>query len=84
MILNSSTLGSDAACSFGCIKLSTVLLIGSILYEISAKLWWVDAATAIVIGLLVGYEGYETVKGAKDKEKFKGICVFFYFVILCI
>merc|ERR1719400_136859 len=34
VILNSSTLASDAACSLGCIKLSTVLLIGSILYEI--------------------------------------------------
>merc|ERR1712228_1084386 len=56
----------------GCIKLSSVLLIGSILYEIWEQLWWVDAATAIAIGLLVGYEGYETVKSAKDKEKFKG------------
>eukprot|EP01084_Bolivina_argentea_P175125 303316_1 len=74
VILNSSTLASDAACSYGCIKLSTVLLIGSVLYEISAKLWWVDAVTAIIIGLLVGYEGYQTVKGAKDKEKFKGGC----------
>eukprot|EP00483_Globobulimina_turgida_P012284 UN12306 len=43
VILNSSTLASDAACSFGCIKLSTVLLIGSVLYEISSKLWWIDA-----------------------------------------
>eukprot|EP01083_Nonionella_stella_P066829 176317_1 len=74
VILNSSTLASDAACSFGCIKLSAVLLIGSILYEIWATLWWVDAATAIIIGCLVGYEGYQTVKGAKDKEKFKGGC----------
>lgn len=74
VILDSSTLSSDAACSLGCIKLSTVLLIGSVLYEIWAKLWWVDAVTAICIGLIVGYEGYQTVKGAMDKEKFKGGC----------
>ena len=76
VILNSSTLASDAACSLGCIKLSTVLCIGSIIYEIWPVLWWVDAATAIVIGLLVGYEGYQTIQGAKDREKFKGICIF--------
>jgi len=74
VILNSSTLASDAACSLGCIKLSTVLCIGSILYEIWPVLWWVDAATAIVIGLLVGYEGCQTIQGAKDREKFKGGC----------
>eukprot|EP01084_Bolivina_argentea_P106835 191086_1 len=74
VILNSSTLASDAACSLGCIKLSSVLLIGSVLYEIWSQLWWVDAVTAILIGLLVGYEGYETVKGAMDKEKFEGGC----------
>eukprot|EP00486_Rosalina_sp_Unknown_P006829 CAMPEP_0201573310 /NCGR_PEP_ID=MMETSP0190_2-20130828/17078_1 /ASSEMBLY_ACC=CAM_ASM_000263 /TAXON_ID=37353 /ORGANISM="Rosalina sp." /LENGTH=156 /DNA_ID=CAMNT_0048000107 /DNA_START=659 /DNA_END=1130 /DNA_ORIENTATION=- len=34
----------------------------------------VDAATAIVIGLLVGYEGYQTIQGAKDREKFQGGC----------
>ena len=87
VILNSSTLSSDAACSLGCIKLSTVLCIGSILYQIWPKLWWVDAATAIAIGLLVGYEGYQTVKNAKDREKFKGIfqinsILFFMYIFL--
>jgi len=74
VILNSSTLSSDAACSLGCIKLSTVLCVGSILYEIWHSLWWVDAVTAIIIGLLVGYEGYQTIKNAKDREKFQGGC----------
>ena len=74
VILNSSTLASDAACSLGCIRLSFVLLIGSIVYEIWPKLWWVDAVTAILIGLLVGYEGYQTIKGAMDKQKFSGGC----------
>jgi len=74
VILKSSTLASDAACSFGCTKLSTVLCIGSILYEVWPSLWWVDAVTAILIALLVGYEGYETIKGAKDRETFQGGC----------
>ena len=73
VILNSSALMSDAACSFGCTKLSTVLFLGSLLYELVPSLWWVDAATAIVIGLMVMYEGYEVIKGAKDREKFQGI-----------
>jgi len=74
VILQSSTLASDAACSFGCTKLSTVLCVGSILYEVWPSLWWVDAVTAILIALLVGYEGYETIKGAKDRDTFQGGC----------
>merc|ERR1712087_862042 len=74
VILKSSTLASDAACSFGCTKLSTVLCIGLILYEVWPSLWWVDAVTAILIALLVGYEGYETIKGAKDRDTFQGGC----------
>jgi len=74
VILKSSTLASDAACSFGCTKLSTVLCIGSILYEVWPSLWWVDAVTAILIALLVGCEGYQTIKGAKDRETFQGGC----------
>merc|ERR1719334_3017343 len=74
VILKSSTLASDAACSFGCTKVSTALCVGSILYEVWPSLWWVDAVTAILIALLVGYEGYETIKGAKDRETFQGGC----------
>ena len=73
VILNSSSLRADAACSFGCIKLSAVLLIGSVVYYYDNRLWFVDSATAIIIGLLVGYEGYETVKNASDKHGFTGI-----------
>lgn len=74
VILKSSTLASDAACSFGCTKVSTALCVGSILYEVWPSLWWVDAVTAILIALLVGYEGYETIKGAKDRDTFQGGC----------
>ena len=74
VILNSATLASDAACSLGCIKLSFVLCIGSILFIIWHKLWWVDAVTSIIMGIMVGYEGYETIKTAKDKDNFFGGC----------
>merc|ERR1711879_327837 len=50
VMLNSSALMSDAACSLGCTKLSTMLFLGSLLYYEMPSLWWVDAATAIVIG----------------------------------
>jgi len=74
VILNSSTLASDAACSLGCIKLSFVLCAGSVLFMIWHKLWWVDAATSIIMGIMVGYEGYQTIKTAKDKQNFRGGC----------
>ena len=74
VILNSSVLTSDANCSLSCIKVTISLLIGSLLYIIKPSLWWVDSATVIVIGLLVGHEGYETVTGAWDKDNFGGGC----------
>ena len=73
VILNSSALMSDAACSFGCTKLSTVLFLGSVLYQAVPSLWWMDAATAIIIGLMVMYEAYEVIRGALDRENFEGI-----------
>jgi len=73
VILNSSALTSEANCTLSCMKLSCILLIGSIVYVFSNRLWWVDAVTAICIGLRVGYEGILTVKECL-KEDFDGGC----------
>jgi len=64
--LNSMTLAKDAECSLGCIHLSCVLFLGSLIqlltttvFETSA-LWWVDAAATILIGLLILWDGIAT------------------------
>jgi Zn finger protein HypA/HybF involved in hydrogenase expression len=64
IVLDSSTLEKDAACSLGCIKLSFVLLLGSALYKASEALWWVDSAVTIVIGLFLSWEGAQTLRAA--------------------
>ena len=68
VMLKSTTLESDAACSFGCIALSVVLLIGSGLYEADNRLWWVDAVCAIVLALFIGWEGFGMVRAASRKD----------------
>jgi len=79
VILNSSALMSDAACALGCTKLSMVLFLGSLIYEIAPHfggptLWWADSVTAIIIGLMVMHEGYGVMKAARNKATFKGGC----------
>jgi hypothetical protein len=68
VIIDSSTLERDAACSLGCIKLSCVLLLGSALYAADEGLWWADSACALIISIMVGYEGGETVWAAQQPD----------------
>jgi len=68
VMLKSATLEADAACSFGCIALSFVLLIGSALFQAERSLWWVDAVSAIVLSLFIGWEGYGMVRAASRKD----------------
>ncbi|WP_285568656.1 cation transporter [Geothrix limicola] len=56
--LDSRAMMSDAACSLACMQLSTVLLIGSLLFWRWPSLWWVDAATALVVAALIAREGW--------------------------
>lgn len=56
--LDSRALRSDAACSFACMQLSLVILVGSLLFWWSPHLWWVDAATALVVSALIAKEGW--------------------------
>jgi divalent metal cation (Fe/Co/Zn/Cd) transporter len=71
--LNSRVMASDAACSLACIKLSTILLVGSLLFALFPTLWWVDAVAALVLGLFIGTEGWEMLKAARQPD-FTGGC----------
>jgi divalent metal cation (Fe/Co/Zn/Cd) transporter len=71
--LDSAALRSDAACSLACIQLSAVLFGGSLLFMLHPALAWVDAAAALVLALLIGREGFQTLRAARDPG-FTGGC----------
>jgi divalent metal cation (Fe/Co/Zn/Cd) transporter len=71
--LDSQTLASDAACSLACMKLSAVLLAGSLLFLLAPVLWWADAAGALVLAVFIGREGCEMLRAARRPE-FSGGC----------
>jgi divalent metal cation (Fe/Co/Zn/Cd) transporter len=64
--LDSATLAADAACSLACIQLSVVLFVGSLLFLLAPTLWWVDAAAALGLALLIGKEGVGMVRAARS------------------
>lgn len=64
--LGSATILGDAACSLACIKLSVVLLAGSLVYTIFPALWWVDSFAALVLSALIAHEGWEILSGCGD------------------
>jgi divalent metal cation (Fe/Co/Zn/Cd) transporter len=71
--LDSATLAADAACSLACIQLSVVLFAGSLLFLIAPTLWWVDAAAALGLALLIGKEGIGMIRAARSAA-FTGGC----------
>jgi divalent metal cation (Fe/Co/Zn/Cd) transporter len=71
--LDSATLAADAACSLACIQLSVVLFTGSLVFLIAPALWWVDAAAALSLALLIGKEGFGMIRAARS-EAFTGGC----------
>lgn len=71
--LDSKTVMKDADCSLACIKLSFVLFLGSLLYLVLPSFWWVDGTAALFLSILVGKEGWETIKASKNKD-FAGGC----------
>lgn len=64
--LDSATVEADAACSRACIQLSIVLFLGSLLFLLAPALWWVDAAAALGLAVLIGREGFGMVRAAKS------------------
>ncbi|KAG2113199.1 uncharacterized protein F5147DRAFT_65633 [Suillus discolor] len=71
--LNSSTMNGEALCTLSCIQFSTALLIGSLVYRVWRGGWWVDSATAIMIAMLFGWEGFKMIRWASN-DKFNGSC----------
>ena len=71
--LDSATVEADAACSLACIQLSVVLFLGSLLFLLAPALWWVDAAAALGLALLIGKEGLGMVRAARSAA-FTGGC----------
>lgn len=71
--LDSATLAADAACSLACIQLSAVLAAGSLVFLVAPRLWWVDAASALVLAALIGREGVGMVRAARSPA-FTGGC----------
>jgi len=71
--LDSATLEADAACSLACLQLSALLFAGSLLFLLLPTLWWVDAAAALGLALLIGNEGLGMVRAARSAA-FTGGC----------
>lgn len=71
--LDSKTLFQDAQCSLACIKLSFVLFFGSLIYWLFPSLHFVDAIAAMILGILIGKEGYEAIVASRS-ENFTGGC----------
>lgn len=71
--LDSATVLKDAACSLACIKLSVILLLGSLFFMISPALWWSDAAAAALLAVFIGLEGAQTIRAALRPD-FAGGC----------
>lgn len=71
--LDSATVEADAACSLACIQLSVVLFAGSLLFLLVPTLWWVDAAAALGLALLIGKEGFGMIRAARSAS-FTGGC----------
>lgn len=71
--LASRTLAGDAACSLVCIRLSLVLLVGSLLFVLSPALWWADAIAALALAALIAREGWQML-AASRRPDFDGGC----------
>ncbi|MEK6704770.1 MAG: cation transporter, partial [Bdellovibrionota bacterium] len=64
--LGSITMMKDAGCSLACIKLSVVLLAGSVAYWIVPSLWWVDSTAALCLAYLIAREGIATIRSPES------------------
>lgn len=71
--LDSAAMMKDADCSLACIKLSAVLLGGSLVFILLPSLWWADSAAGLVLGGLIGREGVEAIQASR-REDFSGGC----------
>jgi len=66
--LDSITLLKDAQCTLSCMKLSVILLLGSLVYTIWPQIWWADSVGALLLSFFIGKEGLETIQAARSSE----------------
>lgn len=71
--LDSRALEGDAACSLACIQLSTILLVGSLIFLMAPRFWWVDSSAALLLAGFIAKEGWE-MRQAAMREDFDGGC----------
>lgn len=62
--LNSAAILADAACTRTCLRLSVVLLVASLGYELTG-IGWLDAVGALLIAVLSFLEGKEALQKAR-------------------
>lgn len=72
--LNSSAMSGEAKCSLACIYITTVLLVGSIIYKLWPSVWWFDSATSLVLAVFFGKETVEMIKWGTSAEFSGGCC----------
>ncbi|KIJ47093.1 hypothetical protein M422DRAFT_249407 [Sphaerobolus stellatus SS14] len=72
--LNSSTMQGEATCSLSCIQITIVLFIGSLIYRVWRRGWWIDGATSIILGILFGWEGVKMIRWALSPNFDGGCC----------
>jgi hypothetical protein len=68
VLLDSSTLESDAACAYGCSRLCIIVFFSSLLFIAVPAAWWADSVATIILALFVGYDGYQQVKNASRAD----------------
>ncbi len=71
--LDSRAVASDAACSLACMKLSSVVLAGSLAFVVLPAAWWADAAAAGVLAGLIAADGWAMVRASRQPD-FSGGC----------
>lgn len=72
--LDSNTMQGEATCSLSCIQITVALFTGLLVYRLWKGGWWVDSATALVLGWLFSWEGYEMLRWVQDPAFDGGCC----------
>jgi divalent metal cation (Fe/Co/Zn/Cd) transporter len=72
--LNSSAMHGEAMCSLACISMTAVLLAGTIIYKFWEGGWWVDSATAIILGFFFARDAFEMIRWGMSKQFSGGCC----------
>ena len=59
---NSAIKAGETACSLSCIQIIIILFVGSLIFRLWTKGWWVNSVTALILGTRFGWEGYKMVR----------------------